>query len=118
MVQWKHRLDLRDIWKGNPVEGKVEPWADDNIHLFVDMLVKRVKRLLPKQTDEENADFDGWLYDILEEMQHILTYEEYLEICSKEDNPNLIVSPLQQFNLVLDEFYDWCDENRVWVDKW
>ncbi|HCN5976771.1 TPA: hypothetical protein N6Y90_004917, partial [Escherichia coli] len=45
MAQWKHRLDLRDIWKGNPVEGKVEPWADDNIHLFVDMLVKRVKRL-------------------------------------------------------------------------
>ena len=82
------------------------------------MLVKRVKLLLPKQTDEENADFDGWLYDILEEMQHILTYEEYLEICSKEDNTNLIVSPLQQFNLVLDEFYDWCDENRVWVDKW
>ena len=77
-----------------------------------------LKRLLPKQTDEENADFDGWLYDILEEMQHILTYEEYLEICSKEDNPNLIVSPLQQFNLALNEFYDWCDENRVWVDKW
>ena len=61
-----------------------------------DGVVATIKRLPQYKAEEEDQDDDGELWWIVDEMGDVQNEEE--------------------FDLVWDAFYDWADDERIWVE--
>ena len=88
MPNWKYTLKLKDIWKNEEM-----PLAEKRVEI-----VKRIKTM-PYWKGE---DTDEPLYEIM----------DGLETDFPPDDPNNV----DDFNYWWNEFYDWADAERVWVE--
>ena len=66
-------------------------------------------KCLPQYMDEESCDNDNsqFLIDIIEDLQYLVTHYQDCGICDDVDS--------EEFDDVWSSFYQWADENRVWV---
>lgn len=72
-------------------------WDDDDLPFITkrDAIVARIKKL-PMYDDEGAIDSDLWW--IVDELSDVIDEED--------------------FDVVWDAFYDWADDQRVWVELW
>jgi hypothetical protein len=86
MANWKHTLDLSDIWHNEP-----------NSELYTEIS----KRLTAKAAEMKNAG--------------TITEEDYDDLCAVSDDIQSI-SDVEDFNSLWDEVYDWADhDHRLWL---
>lgn len=87
MAKWKATLDIREDWQ-----------AAEREQISVQVLCER---LIPKLEDIGRKLNDN-LSDFITELQEIV------------DDPN---AEFDDFDEVLEDLYDWADDNRVWVES-
>jgi hypothetical protein len=86
MANWKHTLDLSDIWNSEP-----------NSELYTEIS----KRLTAKAAEMKNAG--------------TITEEDYDDLCDVSDDIQSITD-VEDFDNLWDEVYDWADhDHRLWI---
>lgn len=125
MPNWKTTLDLRDIWDKRSGECGREDWTDKTVHELAKEIARRLERKFPRESNYDNWDngCDYELCDIIGYFRDVPTHQDWLASIAECENegydadPVRHYTPLREFNDIMNDFYDWCDENRVWVDK-
>lgn len=123
MTEWKVTFDIRDIWKMRNGECGPEAWTDKTVHELAKEIARRLERKFPGKSDYEHNDCDDSLCDLIGYFRDVPTYSQWkgsIAECSAEGHdatPIMHYSPMREFNDIMMDFYDWCDENRVWVNK-
>ena len=125
MSNWKTALDLRDIWSKRNGECGREDWTDKTVHELAKEIARRLERKFPRESNYDNWEngCDYELCDIIGYFRDVPTYPDWLTSIAECENegydadPIRHYTPLREFNDIMKDFYDWCDENRVWVDK-
>lgn len=101
-------LQLKDVWKNGE-------WYDENVHELGKIIAKRLKLLYK---DYEDYDKYGYqLEELIESFEDVLTIERADSI-NENDEEFTPVSPLEDFNNVMAELYDWADGERLWINKY
>ena len=123
MAEWKKTFDIQDVWDKRNGECGSENWTDKTVHELAKEIARRLERRFPTQTDYLSDLCDSELADIVGYFRDIPTYPEWrasIAECEAEGHdadPIRHYTPLREFNDIMKELYDWCDENRVWVNK-
>lgn len=103
MKPWKYTLDLSDVW------GK--EWDDRNVHELSAIIADRLETLCGEDF-KDDWDFE----DIIEGLNQVPTYKSWLSQCVVEPLFKAY-PPIEQFDSIWDEFYNWADVERVWVER-
>ena len=116
MNKWNKTLELKDVWNNGE-------WTDENVHELGNIIAKELKHLY-----EDYGDYDQYGYqleEMIEAFEDILTVERADVInaheaqwCLLNDKKFIPVSPLEDFNNVIAELYDWVDGERLWINKY
>lgn len=123
MTEWKSTLDLRDIWDKRNGECGREDWTDKTVHELAKEIARRLERKFPNKASYDSIQCDGGLIDIIIYLRDIPTYSEWLasiaecEAEGHDADPIRHYTPMREFNDIMKDLYDWCDENRVWINK-
>ena len=92
MVQWKHTINLQEIWKW------FESFGEDA--KYDESLVRQLGLLVAKKLRKSKAKFTEDDWDALEEI--VVQFEDVEEI--------------EVFDCILSDLYDWADEdNKCWI---
>lgn len=126
MANWEKRFDISDIWKQRNGECGPEDWTDKTVHELAKEIARRIKRYFPKQM-VAGEQFDPTLIEVYCLFVSVPTQSDYRSLLSRmskdEDVSDEEVcqiadyTPMKEFNDAMSSFYDWCDDNLVWVDK-
>ena len=116
MNKWNKTLELKDVW--NNVE-----WTDENVHELGKIIATRLKRLYKDYEDYDK--YGGVLEDLILAFEDSLTIERADEInsdneqwCLENGQEFVPITPLEDFNNVMAELYDWADGERLWINKY
>lgn len=88
MANWVIKLDLSDIWN--------KYQEDEDFEEFKEALIPRLKEKL-EEVQEKLGD------DAAMEFEDMISEIEY----NAED--------VEEFDYIWQDFYDWADENKVWL---
>lgn len=122
MPNWKTTLDLRDIWDKRSGECGREDWTDKTVHELAKEIARRLERKFPTRL-MHRYECDYALCELIGYFRDVPTYPEWIASIAECENegydadPVRHYTPLREFNDIMKDLYDWCDENRVWVDK-
>ena len=122
MSNWKTALDLSDIWSKRNGECGREDWTDKTVHELAKEIARRLERKFPTRL-VHRYECDNVLVDLIGDFRNVPTHQDWLASIAECENdgydadPIRHYTPLREFNDIMKDFYDWCDENRVWVDK-
>lgn len=127
MKKWEKTFDIQDIWwKHNGVCGP-EDWTDKTVHELGKEIARRLRKKFPLATSEDSDTSDWEIIEILTEFDSISTYPDWVkDVAEAEaeydaDSESVAIAkawtPLREFNETMASFYDWADENRVWINK-
>lgn len=122
MTTWKTTLDLRDIWDKRNGECGREDWTDKTVHELAREIARRLERKFPTRQfhryeyDEALCEIIGYFRDVPKYSELVASIAE-CEAEGHDADPIRHYTPMREFNDIMKDFYDWCDENRVWVDK-
>lgn len=126
MAKWEQTFRIDDIWKKRNGEAGPEDWTDKTVHELAKLIAHRLERKFPQYMLDGNSP-DPNLVDIYEWFMAIHTMKEYQERLNKcMSDPEITDeeyleyvnnTPMQEFNDCMGLLYDWCDRERVWVDK-
>lgn len=123
MANWKTTLDLRDIWDKRNGECGREDWTDKTVHELAKEIARRLERKFPHESSYDSDLCDTELCDIIGYFRDVPKYSEWVasiaecEAEGHDADPIRHYTPMWEFNDIMKDFYDWCDEKRVWVDK-
>ena len=87
---WKHRLDIQTIWQG-----------ELNAQQIGKEIARKIRVMLPKKTDWESDQYDDEITEIAERFDNVTGFDN--------------VSPIQEFNDIMYDLYEWADTNECWV---
>ena len=123
MANWKNTLDLRDIWDKRNGECGREDWTDKTVHELAKEIARRLKFKFPNKASYYSVQCDAELIDIIGYFRDIPTYLEWIasiaecEAEGHDADPIRHYTPMREFNDIMKDLYEWCDENRVWINK-
>lgn len=126
MANWKSTFRIDDIWHKRNGECGPEDWTDKTVHELAKEIARRIERKFSRYLlDGNDCDFN--LVEVYESFKDLPTLPEYrqrmenlLDDDSVTDEEALYfneLTPMKEFNQIMDMFYDWCDSNMVWVNK-
>lgn len=126
MTNWKSTFRIDDIWHKRNGECGPEDWTDKTVHELAKEIARRIERKFPRYLIDGN-DCDLNLVEVYEAFKDLPTLPEYrqrmenlLDDDSVTDEEVLYfneLTPMKEFNQIMNMFYDWCDRNMVWVNK-
>lgn len=118
MNKWNKTLDLSCVWD-NDGDG----WTDENVHMLGKIIAKRLKRLYKDYQDYDKYGYQ--LEELIEALEDVLTIERANSVnaeeklwCLNNDKDFTPFTPLEDFNSVMAELYDWADGERLWINKY
>lgn len=123
MPNWKTTLDIRDILDKRNGECGREDWTDKTVHELAKEIARRLERKFPLESNYDSDLCDSELCDIIGYFRDVPKYSEWVASiaeCEAEGHnadPIRHYTPMCEFNDIMKDLYDWCDEKRVWVDK-
>lgn len=100
MSKWKYNLST-----GKALRDAVD--NDDNLGTLKALIncYEEIHNILPNVYDEDDLEYD--IADIKDQMDNLENYEDY--DMTEEDVQ-------EEINILLDDFYNFCDGVRIWVD--
>lgn len=126
MTEWKYTFDIRDIWKKRNGECGPEDWTDKTVHELAKEIARRIERKFPQHMINGH-DWDPALTEVYDWFVSIQTQQQYKSLVARmiedgnvsddEVSEITINTPMREFNNGMDLFYEWCDDNRVWINK-
>ncbi len=123
MAEWKQTLRIDDVWRKRNGECGPEDWTDKTVHELAKEIARRLEFKFPNKASYDSVQCDADLVDIIIYFRDVPTYLEWqasIAECEAEGHdadPIRHYTPMREFNDIMKDLYNWCDENRVWVEK-
>ena len=88
MANWMKTMRVADIFN-----------SDNSVAEKGKQMAKRIRVTFKNELDFEHDDYEMSLEEIVERFENITGYDD--------------VSPVEEFDQVMEEFYDFCDESVI-----
>jgi hypothetical protein len=97
MAQWNHTLDIKDIWEIHRDNISDEERGK--------RIAARIRARFSKRLDVKSEQYDSRLGELVEMFDSVTGWED-------DDETK---TPLEEFDIRMEELYEWGDDYRVWI---